>query len=380
MDNTDRILVIDDEAGIRQGCCRVLRPQGFVVETAENIEEGLQKIQEGTFDLVLLDVMLPDGKGIDLLEPIRARDPETVPIIITGYATVELAVDTIKKGAYNFISKPFTADMLLMTVKQGLEKRHLSLEAKRLQAIEHETVELTRARDEAERLNEFKSSFLLMAAHELRSPVSGAQSLVRTLLHGLAGELKPQQSELLSRVEIRLDFLLTMINDIVNLASSKSIDIDQPLKMVQVQPVMHRAIESFAEEAKNQQVTVKFSAPSKPLTVMATENGLETVMRNLICNAIKYSKQGGNVEVVIQKEPEGVKISISDSGIGIPEEDIPHIWDEFFRAKNAHLSGITGTGLGLSIVKQFVNRFGGQVSVISNLGMGTTFTVSLRTK
>ncbi len=99
--------------------------------------------------------------------------------------------------------------MLLMTVNQGLEKRHLSLEAKRLQAIEHETVELTRARDEAERLNEFKSSFLLMVAHELRSPVSGAQSLVRTLLHGLAGELKPQQSELLSRVEIRLNFMLT---------------------------------------------------------------------------------------------------------------------------------------------------------------------------
>ena len=161
MDKTDRILIIDDEAGIRQGCCRVLQPQGFTVETAENFQEGLRKIQEETFDLVLLDVMLPDGRGIDLLEPIRERDPETVSIIITGYATVELAVDTIKKGAYNFISKPFTADMLLMTVNQGLEKRHLSLEAKRLQTIEHETVELARARDEAERLNEFKSSFLL---------------------------------------------------------------------------------------------------------------------------------------------------------------------------------------------------------------------------
>jgi DNA-binding NtrC family response regulator len=149
--------------------------------------------------------MLPDGRGIDLLKPIRERDPETVSIIITGYATVELAVDTIKKGAYNFISKPFTADMLLMTINQGLEKRRLSLEARRLQAIEQKTIELECARDEAERLNEFKSSFLQVAAHELRSPVSGAQSLVRTLLRGLAGELKPQQAELLSRVEIRLD-------------------------------------------------------------------------------------------------------------------------------------------------------------------------------
>ena len=145
-------------------------------------------------------------KALTCWVPSEQRDPETVAIIITGYATVELAVDTIKKGAYNFISKPFTADMLLMTVNQGLEKRTLSMEAKRLQAIESEKVELTRARDEAERLNEFKSSFLLMVAHELRSPVSGAQSLVRTLLRGLAGELKPQQSELLSRVETRLGF------------------------------------------------------------------------------------------------------------------------------------------------------------------------------
>jgi two-component system, sensor histidine kinase and response regulator len=380
MDKKDRILVIDDEAGIRQGCCRVLLPQGFVVETAENFQAGLRMIQQDSFDLVLLDVMLPDGKGVDLLEPIRERDPEIVSIIITGYATVELAVDAIKKGAYNFISKPFTADLLLMTVNQGLEKRHLSLEARRLQTIEQETKELTRARDEAEKLNEFKSTFLHMAAHELRSPVSGAQSLVRTLLRGLAGELKPQQAELLSRVEIRLDFLLSMINDILTLASSKSIAPDQPLEKVHVQPVIHRVIDSFSEEAKSQQIVVNCSGPGRPLTVLATENGLGTVMRNLIGNAIKYSKPGSTVEVGIQKEQDSVKISVADAGIGIPEEDLHHIWDEFFRASNAHLANITGTGLGLSIVKQYINRFGGQVDVASGVGKGTTFTVLLRSK
>ena len=259
-----KILIIDDEMGIRQGCYRVLNPQGYVVETAENFQAGLHKIQEGTFDLILLDVMLPDGRGIDLLEPIRRRDPDTVPIIITGYATVELAVDTIKKGAYNFISKPFTADMLLMTVNQGLEKRRLSLEAKRLQVIENEKAELTRAKDEAEKLNEFKSSFLQTAAHELRSPVGGAQSLVRTLLHGFAGELKPQQAELLSRVEARLDFMLVMINDILTLASSKAIETDQPLEAVQVDRILQRVIEIYTEEAKIQQVVIKYALPPNP--------------------------------------------------------------------------------------------------------------------
>jgi signal transduction histidine kinase len=378
MDKTDRILIIDDEEGIRQGCCRVLQPQGYSVETAVSFKEGLRRIQEGTFDLILIDVMLPDGRGIDLLEPIRKRDPETVSIIITGYATVELAVDTIKKGAYNFISKPFTADMLLMTVGQGLEKHHLSMETKRLLAIERESAELARARDEAERLSEFKSSFLSVAAHELRSPISGAQSLVRTLLHGLAGELKPQQAQLLSRVEIRLNSMLEMINDILTLASSKSTEIDRPMEEVWLQPVIQQVIDALTEVAKDQQVVVKFSDTGKSTSVTATEYGLNMVFRNLIGNAVKYSKQGGTVEVGIREEAGLVKVSVADQGIGIPEEDIPHLGDEFFRAKNAHQEGITGTGLGLSIVKQYVERFGGRMDVVSSLGKGTTFTVSLK--
>ena len=132
MTTPGKILVIDDELGIRQGCRRVLGPQGFIVETAATLQEGVQKVQAGDFDLVLLDVMLPDGRGINLLATIRERDPDTVPVIITGYATVEMAVNAIKQGAYDFISKPFTSDLLLMTVNQGLEKRRLSRETRRL--------------------------------------------------------------------------------------------------------------------------------------------------------------------------------------------------------------------------------------------------------
>ena len=142
----ENILVIDDEAGIRQGCIRVLKPEGFNVVQASSIEDGLRKIQENDFDLVLLDVMLPDGRGIDLLAPIQEKDPDLVCIIITGFATIELAVEAIKAGAYNFISKPFTADVLLMSVNQGLDRRRLALETRRLQTIEQEAENLVRAK------------------------------------------------------------------------------------------------------------------------------------------------------------------------------------------------------------------------------------------
>jgi signal transduction histidine kinase len=378
MENKGSILVIDDEAGIRQGCYRALQPQGFMVETAESFQDGLQKIQAGAFDLILLDVMLPDGSGVDLLGTIQERNSETIPIIITGYATIELAVDSIKQGAYSFISKPFTADMLLNTVNQGLEKKRLSQEAKRLQAIESQAAELTRARDEAKRLDDFKSSFLWMVTHELRSPISGAQSLVRTLLHGLAGSLNPQQFELLTRVEVRLDFLLELVNDLLTLAANKSIETEPPLTHVQVQPLLRRVVDSFAEESNNRQVTLKAPLSGKQCAVLATEKGLESIFRNLIGNAIKYTPAGGRVEVESVKGAGHIKISVADTGMGIPEEDLPHIWEEFFRSKNAHLSGVTGTGLGLSIVRQLMDRFGGQISVTSSLGLGTTFTVSFK--
>jgi DNA-binding NtrC family response regulator len=166
--------------------------------------------------------MMPDGRGIDLLAPIDERDPDIVTVIITGYATVELAVEAIKRGAYDFISKPFTSDQLLMTVNQGLEKRRLSLEAKRLQAIEQEAVSLAREKDEMERLNRFKTEFMLTVAHELRSPVGSAQSLIRTLIRGLAGGLNEQQSEILTRIETRLTVLTELINDLLSLAERKS--------------------------------------------------------------------------------------------------------------------------------------------------------------
>ena len=129
---------------LREGCRRVLEAEGYTVQTAATGREGERKACESPFDLVLLDVMMPDVRGVDLLAPIHAQDPDIVCIIITGYATVELATQAIKAGAYDFVSKPFTSDLLLMTVSQGLERRRLSLEAKRLQAYEREAKELAR--------------------------------------------------------------------------------------------------------------------------------------------------------------------------------------------------------------------------------------------
>src|SRR5512136_2489078 len=131
---TPRILVIDDEIGICQGIQRALKPTGYQVDISTSSDKGLETIQKDHYNLVLLDVMMPGVSGIDLIASIHKHDPELVCIIITGYATVELAVRAIKHGAYDFLTKPFSVDDLLLAVSQGLERRRLSLESKRAEA------------------------------------------------------------------------------------------------------------------------------------------------------------------------------------------------------------------------------------------------------
>ena len=369
------ILIIDDETGIREGCRRALVPEGFDVQTAASIKEAQQMLREGIFDIVLLDIMMPDGRGIDLIEPIHKKDPDTVCIIITGYATVEMAVDAIKRGAYNFISKPFTSDMLIMTVNQGLEKRLLSLEAKRLNEIEQHAVELARAKEELERLDQFKSQFILTITHELRSPVSGAQSLVRTLIKGLAGEVSDKQKDVLIRIENRLNNLSELVDDLLTLAETKSTNLEQPLQSVDIDKILLNIVDTFSIEATQKGVQLKLRTTDGASTVLANENGLQKIFNNLIQNAIKYTPTGGEVIVEVKNNLQGVNVTVSDTGLGIPIKDMPHIGEEFYRASNVKKAGFQGTGLGVNIVFQYMRQFNGRVDLESKEGKGTKFTL-----
>jgi two-component system sensor histidine kinase/response regulator len=372
-----RLLVIDDEEGIREGCRRVLGPEGYEVVLAGTLAEGRRAIEADAFDMILLDVMMPDGKGIDLLEPIRQRDPACVAAIITGYATVELAVQAMKQGAYDFISKPFSADLLLLTVERGMERRRLAQEARRLGEVEAEAAELTRTKEEMERLDKFKSAFMLTVAHELRAPVAGAQSLLRTMMRGMAGDLTEEQHHILDRVEIRHRELMDLINDLLALAESKTAAPERPVTAVDAGAALAKVVDRFRDEAQAAGVSLAYEPSGNAALVKATPDGLETVFVNLIGNAVKYTPKGGRVVVGLSPGPQTVRVSVADTGIGIDPAAMSRLGEEFYRAENAKSSGIPGTGLGLAIVRQHLDRWGAGLDVQSTPGKGSTFTVDL---
>lgn len=215
------ILVIDDEMGIREGCKRALSPQGYSVHTAADGDEGLHIIRTTKIDLALIDIMMPGISGIDLISRIHEYEPDIICIIITGYATVELAVTAIKRGAYDFLTKPFTMDDLLLIVNRGLERRHLTLETKRLQKIEEEAQRLSEEKARLEELDKAKIAFIRLITHELQAPINA----ISTYLDLLINEYIPpeQHKEILERSQARAKEQISLIADLLEYGRLKEI-------------------------------------------------------------------------------------------------------------------------------------------------------------
>jgi signal transduction histidine kinase len=231
-----------------------------------------------------------------------------------------------------------------------------------------------------DQLDQQKSKFVLTVTHELRSPVSVIRSLLRTMTAGYTGSLGEEQRDMVTRALRRADFLQTLIDDLLDLAAGKS-DLDLPEERVQValDRAIERAIKQFEIPAQEKQVGLEFhcEASPQPFVVAASNEGIDRMIGNLISNAIKYTPTGGQVRVALKGVGGDAMVQVSDTGIGISEESLPHLFEEFYRAPNAKAMQREGTGLGLAITKDLAARYGGRVTVESKLGEGTTFTVVL---
>jgi PAS domain S-box-containing protein len=484
-----QILVIDDEQIMREGCTRILTKEGWSVIAVDNGAKGLEEIKGRSekFDVILLDLMMPGMSGMEVLDHVRTIDPNLLIIVITGYATVESAVEAMKKGAYDFIPKPFTPDQLRIVVRRALEKRTLQKEAeflrrereKSLQDIATEkskikTIincmgdgvlvsdggnsivltnpaavrmlkkpeaallgkslnqcdlppELSKIMEESlktkdqsyasvsqelsvgesgetflrahtapvrndigeimgavtvlqdishlKELDKMKSEFIAMVAHELRAPIAAVEQQLNVILGKMAGDLTEKQEQLLSRAKERTRGLLTLIKDLLDLSkieAGKMVQYKEPLPL---QEVIQRVVDLMKTEADAKKIDLQFSAsPDVPL-IHADRNSMEGIFTNLISNGIKYTPEGGKVWVTLSEENGLVKATVSDTGMGIQKEDLSRIFDKFYRVKSTETRQIVGTGLGLSIVRSIVDAHLGSISVESEPGKGTTFTV-----
>jgi signal transduction histidine kinase len=220
-----------------------------------------------------------------------------------------------------------------------------------------------------------KSEFIAMVTHELRAPIAAVEQQLNVILNKMAGEVTAKQEQLLTRAKERTKGLLNLIKDLLDLSkieAGKMVQYKEPLSL---QEVIQRVVDLMKTEAEAKKIDLQFSAPSKIPLISADRNSMEGIFTNLISNAIKYTPEGGRVWITLGEEGGFVKASVSDTGIGIKKEDLPRIFDKFYRVRTTETRQIIGTGLGLSIVKSIVDAHLGSISVESVEDGGATFTV-----
>jgi two-component system, sensor histidine kinase and response regulator len=375
-----QILVVDDEMGLREGCRRVLKRYGYSVDVAATGREGLAKIRDGAFCLALIDVMMPDIGGLELLHLIHQHDPDIVCIIITGYATVELAVEAMKHGAYDFIAKPFSDDNLLLAVNKAVDKHRLEQEARRLQRIEQEARQLALEKAMLEELDRVKSGFMRKVAHELRAPIAAIDSLMSAILDGYGS---PEVQRVMQQhATIRARELLSLVDDLLNLSRLKDVKVTPHKQKVCLRQVLDDVLRLHAAEAERKRIRLDLDCRECP-PLLADPVHIQQLWTNLISNAIKYTPDGGQVSVSLFAEvdpatgPAVIVGKVKDTGIGIAAADMPRLFEEFYRTDQAKAFTTQGTGLGLSIVMQVLEECGGEIGVESEPGRGSEFVFRL---
>lgn len=485
MDDKIRILVVDDERVVREGCHRVLSGKGYEVFLAEEGKSALEILAKDDIDIMLLDLKMPVMGGEEVLGHSRKHFPDVPVIIITGHGTVDNAVECMKKGAYDFVTKPFQVDQFLLTIERAADKRmleqrsrlyeeekqrnlyDLNLEKSRLKTIincmangvlvtnrnlevvlhnpaltrlmdigvkirppvaiteitDNETlINTLRKMQQGElpsdeflsqeikagksvlrsisapalgpdngvvgtvtvleditafkRLDEMKSDFVNMVAHELRSPLVSIRQQNNVLLEGLAGPLQEKQQEFLNRGSKKIDQLLELINDLLDIAKIEAGKHVQHRTPMDVEQVLRETLALIEPRAQEQGITLECVCEDvRP--IQADPKGIGEVLNNLVTNAINYSPGGGRVDVAVKCLGDNLEIRISDTGIGIEPEELPKIFDKFYRVKHPETRQVMGTGLGLAITKGIVEAHQGTIDVESAPERGTTFRILL---
>ncbi|MEA5110108.1 Sensor histidine kinase RcsC [bioreactor metagenome] len=368
-----KVLVVDDEMGIRMGTRRILQNFKvdypfmdehieYVVLEAPTGEDAIEIIDREMPDIILLDNKLPGIQGIEVLEYVKKKLYDIVVVMITSYASLELAVKATRDGAYDFIPKPFTPQEL----RSSLENITKQLFLKRM----------TQKMNKEGKLIRFQ--FLSVLSHELKAPINAIEGYLKIMQERQFGDNITSYNEMIDRSLERISGMRSLIMDLLDLTKIESGKPVQHMQLVDITKIAGISVDTMRPYAIQKDVDIYLNT-KEPVMMEADAKEIEIIFNNLISNAVKYNKQGGRVDVFVQQEKNKIKLRVADSGIGMTEEEKSTLFQDFVRIKNPKTKHITGSGLGLSILKKIVEMYHGDIEVESIPDKGTTFTIILPT-
>jgi len=371
-----RILIVDDEAVVRRTCELSLTRVGYEVRTVSNGIEALQDLVKYDSDIVIIDLKMPLMGGMELLENIRRDFPHLQVIIMTGYATIENAVQAMKYNAFDFILKPFNAEQIRMVVDKCAENLDMSQEIKDLKV----------ANEKLRELQEMKDRFIAITSHELRTPVSHIKGYLtiltdETYSDSISAEEKQEFINIInSAVEDLEHIVLNMFN--INQLENNSLKL--LLEQVSLNNIVDQIIKECQLITKERNLTVKFNRSEDLPYIIGDRLKLKQMINELFQNAIKFTRDGGEIVFSTKADEEYCFVSVADNGIGLNESEKSKIFEKFYEVQNPDHHSTSkinfmggGLGIGLNIAKAISEAHKGRMKVLSELGEGAEFTVIL---
>ena len=385
-----KVLVVDDEESVVVTIKAILQLDGYRVATTTSGAQARAMVREEEYDLVLTDLRLEDGDGLDVLKAVRERYPETVTIMLTGYASLESAIQALRAGAYDYLVKPSEVEELRSTVARGIERRRLGQELRLRVAeleranreiadlnsslqrrIDEATAELKERYEQLKELDRMKSQFLSIASHELKTPITAMSGFLQVALRRVRrlseGDAAAQVAEGLRGITEQLDVvyrqtgkLARLVDELLDVSRIQTGRIEFRYGDVDLGELAHEVATRMQLTTTAHQISVNRDSQS---VVTADRDHLEQVVNNLLTNAIKYSPSGGVITIDVRPDADdgGVRLSVTDQGIGIPEKELDAIFGLFYRSPDRAARDAAGMGLGLYISREIVVRHGGRI-------------------
>ena len=319
--------------------------------------EAIRLLNERQFDVVLTDLRLADVDGIDILKEVQRTAPDTAAIMLTGYASLESAVAALRSGAYDYLMKPSDVDELRATVNRAIERKQLRQKLLELEEVDR-----------------LKTQFLSMASHELRTPLTAVLGYLALMEEGLAGPVTPEQQHTLLQVKGSSEKLLELIGDLLELTSLKRGELVVNLTEFDPRDPLKEALASPGCKKAGVSLVV---AEAAVLPMMNSDKRKVTrLVAALLDNAFKFTEKG-EVRVSIKLRDGQVVYRITDTGVGISDDAQRFVFDEFRQEDGSATRRYGGSGLGLAIARRLAQLLGGEISLSSQQGRGSTFTAQL---
>ena len=378
------ILIVDDDSALLQALPQAvsLRMRDVEVQTTDSALSALDLLREYEYDAIVSDIKMPEMDGLTLLTKIQELRPKIPVLLITGHGDHNLAIQALRGGAYDFIQKPIDRDYFVAALYRAIQTYQLHQQvAEQQRALEEHAKSLEQTVQERTRelveANAAKDEFLSIASHELKTPLSSLKGMTQ-LLHRRLNRSNSPEVSYLGNMENSIRRMELLVNDLLNTSFIEMGIFALHLQSCNAAELCQSLVDEFVA-GNNPTPTVTVDVPDETLDVEVDVDRMGQVIINLLSNARKYSAANSTIHLSLSRVGDECVISVRDSGVGIPPQMLPHIFDRFYRVPSIEVQtgSSIGLGLGLYISRQIVEHHAGHIDVQSTPNSGSVFSIVL---